>query len=312
MQATAGNGESMTTVAGIVQKRPVLTYFALTFAVSWSLFLAIGGHDLFSGIEWDSSTAFGFAIIAMLTGPTVASLVLTRYLSGRAGLRELFRRTVKWRVSIHWYAVALLTAPLVAIPVLLALWAASPEFEPPILTEDASGVAVLAAAGVGFTTLLEELGWTGFAIPRLRLRYSVFRTGLIVGAIWGVWHLLQIIWVGHSTPEDVPLVLYLPLYFGFGVASLTAYRILMVWVYDHTGSLLVATLMHASYAACTLQLNLLVPDLTGADLLVHGWAYAAALWVVVGTVTVISAPRPEIPATSGEAGGLRSRHPSAR
>lgn len=300
---TESGRKAMTGADRIVRERPVLSYFVLTFIVSWSLLLLIGGYDLFSGVDWDSSSLFGLAIIAMLTGPTVASVVLTWRLAGRAGVRKLFNRLCLWRVGVRWYVLALLTAPVVVLAVNLGLWLTSSAFRPPILSDEATAVALLAGLGVGTTTVLEELGWTGFAIPRLRLRHSAFATALIVGVIWGGWHLIQIIWVASSTSEGVPMALYLGLYILFGVASLTAYRVLMVWVHDATGSLLVVTLMHASYAACTLQIGLLTPKLAGSDLLVQGWVLSAALWLVVAAVALLKrqesirqgAPQPSPP-----------------
>lgn len=274
-------------VSSVLREHPVVAYFVLTFIVSWSLLLAIGGYDLISGVDWDDSSMFGLAIIAMLTGPTVASVVLTWRLAGPAGLRELLNRLGLWRVSVRWYAVALFTAPIVVLTVNLGLWLTAPAFRPPILSSEASAAALLAGLGVGMTTVLEELGWTGFAIPRLRVRRSAFATALIVGVIWAVWHLLQIVWVGRSTAEDVPLVLYLAVYVLFAVASLTAYRVLMVWVYDATESLLVVTLMHASYAACTMPIGLLHPKLSGNDLLIQGWVLSAALWLVVAAMAFL-------------------------
>lgn len=82
------------------------------------------------------------------------------------------------------------------------------------------------------------------------------------------------------------MAFYLAVYFLFAVASLTAYRVLMVWVHDATGSLLVVTLMHASYAACTMPIGLLHPKLSGEHLLVQGWVLSAALWLVVAGVAL--------------------------
>lgn len=269
-----------------IRERPLFVYFVLTFLVSWGLLLLIGGRDFLSGVDWDESAVFGPAIIAMLTGPTVASLVLTWRLLGRDGIHDLFSRLRRWRVGIRWYAVALLTAPVVVLAVNLGLWLTSSAFRPPILSDEATAAASLAGFGVGLTTVLEELGWTGFAVPRLRLRHSAFMTAVIVGVTWAAWHLLQVIWVGSSTSEGVPMAPYLGLYFLFAVASLTAYRVLMVWVHDATGSLLVVTLMHASYAACTMPIGLLHPKLSGEHLLVQGWVLSAALWLVVAGVAL--------------------------
>jgi len=154
----------------------------------------------------------------------------------------------------------------------------------PVFTTDDKAVVLLSGIAAGLSTIFEELGWTGFAIPKLRRRYSVVTTGLIVGVLWGAWHLLQTLWVGGIYSGDVPLVFFLPLYFFSGVAQLTAYRVLMVWAYDRTGSLLVTTLMHASLTASTIFI--FIPLATGVSFLTYIWVSAVAWWVVVAAVAV--------------------------
>ena len=154
-----------------------------------------------------------------------------------------------------------------------------------------SGIATGLAGG-----FVEELGWTGFAIPRLTARYGVLGTGLIVGPAWGAWHLLQMWWVGGTSSEALPLALFLPLFFLSAVAILTAYRVLMVWVYDRTGSLLVAVLMHASYIFSTLFV--FAPPTTGAPFLTYSGVFAVALWVVVAVVVCTNPGSPRQPSTS--------------
>jgi uncharacterized protein len=128
---------------------------------------------------------------------------------------------------------------------------------------------------------LEELGWTGFAVPTLlRLRYGVLCTGLIVGLLWGAWHFLVAYWGSGTTSGTLSLPAVL-----FYVGSLPAYRVLMVWVYDRTGeSMLVAMLMHAVFSASMLIMQplgiALVPSL------IWNFVLAAALWVLVGAVAV--------------------------
>jgi membrane protease YdiL (CAAX protease family) len=276
--------EIMTPIKAIVKRFPVLAFYVLTFAISWSLFLLIGGPGLYSGADWQSDPRFVLAVMGMLTGPTISSVLVTMLLSGREGLRDLLGGLLRWRVNVRWYMVALLTAPLLTAVVLFALSLVSPVFLPPIITADDKAAVLLPALGVALTTVLEEIGWTGFATPRLRQRYPIFTTALIVGVLWGVWHLLQIFWVGYTSSGEVHLSLYLPLYFVFAVATLTAYRVLMVWVYDRTESLLVATLMHGSYAACTLPF--LSPVLTGTTFLIHAGIFCVVLWAVVGAVAM--------------------------
>ncbi len=274
----------MNLIVVFVRRHQVLGYYILTFAISWSFFLIVGGPGFFAGNFWESDPRFVPAVLAMLTGPTVAGLLLTGLLTGRAGFREIGSRLAKWRVGGRWYAIALLTAPVLTAVVLSVLSIASPIFLPPILTAEDKISLLLPVLGIGVTVLLEEIGWTGFATPRLRLRHGVLATGLIVGALWGPWHLLQILWTAGTSNREVPVALYVPLYFLCSVASLTAYRVLMVWVYDRTRSLLVATLMHASYAASTLPI--LSPSLGGTSFLIQASVFSAALWIAVAVVTL--------------------------
>jgi uncharacterized protein len=227
----------------------------------------------------------------MLAGPPVAGLLLTVLVAGSAGLRGLLSRLLTWRVRWQWYAVALLSAPILEMAVLMALARTSPVYLPAIVTADdktgllASGIAIGLVGG-----LVEELGWTGFAVPRLMGRHGVFGSGLIVGPVWGVWHLLQMWWVGRTSSDALPLALYLPVFFLLSVVNLTAYRVLMVWVYDRTGSLLVAILMHASYIFSTLFV--LAPPTTGLPFLIYSGAFAVALWTAVAAVAAASGGHP--------------------
>jgi membrane protease YdiL (CAAX protease family) len=265
----------------------VLAYYALVFAISWGGFLLFGGQGLVAGTDWQADPRFMFAVTAMLAGPPVAGLLLTGLVAGRAGYGDLLARLLRWRVAARWYAVALLTAPLLMAAVLFALSLRSPEFLPAIVTSADRASLLLAGLMVGLIGgLVEELGWTGFAIPRLRRRYGVLTTGLIVGLLWGAWHWLQMAWVGSTSSATLAPAVFLPLYFLAAEAQLTAYRVLMVWVYDQTASLFVATLMHASLIASTLFI--LVPATAGAPFLIWSLAFTAALWLVVAAIAARS------------------------
>jgi membrane protease YdiL (CAAX protease family) len=200
-----------------------------------------------------------YAVPAMILGPGVAGILMTGLLYGRAGLREFRSRLLNWRVGARWYAVALLTAPLSIMAVLLALSLLSPEYLPRIFTASDRTTLLLMGIAVGLTAgIFEELGWTGFAVPTLlRLRYGVLGTGLIVGVLWGAWHLPINFWASGVTAGELSLAVFAPVWLlGILVGSLTAFRVLMVWVYERTnGSLLVAILMHVSLASCTFILT---------------------------------------------------------
>ena len=197
----------------------------------------------------------------------------------RQAFARSFAACSQWRVGARWYGVALLPAPLLAAAVLFALSLSSP-----IFTASDKAPVLLSGIAAGLTTILEELGWTGFAIPRLRRRYDVLTTGLIVGVLWGAWHFLQGLFISGTYAGALPLAVFVPLNFFAAVAQLTAYRVLMVWVYDRTGSLLVATLMHASLTASRFRSSRLCRH--GMSFLTYVWALAAALWIVVAAVAV--------------------------
>jgi hypothetical protein len=273
----------MKTVRAFVKRHPVLSFYALVFAISWGgLLLVVGGPDGISATPEQVERLLLPALLATFAGPSIAGIVLTGLVHGRAGLRDLLARMTRWRVGARWYAVALLTAPLFVTATLLALSLSSPEFLPGIYTSDDKATLLLFGTAWGLIGggLLEELGWTGFAVPTMRQRYGVLGTGLIVGVLWGAWHLLITYWVmSGSTAGGLTLASFLLMFVFFHAGSLPAYRVLMVWVYDRTESLLVAMLMHASFSASRLILNPLA--IAGLALAIYDLVLAVALCAVV-------------------------------
>jgi uncharacterized protein len=273
----------MTAVNALSKSNPVFTYYVLVFSLSWGGMVLVGGPNIFAGTSWQTDPLFMSAILMMLAGPPVAGILMSVLVSGKDGLRGLLSRLLKGRVAARWYAVALLTAPLLQSAVLLALSQISPIFLPAIATTADKASLLLSGISMGLVGgFVEELGWTGFAIPKLRVRHSVLATGLVVGVLWGAWHLFQMLWVASTSSEAIPLKLFLPQFFFTATAQLTAYRVLMVWVYDRVGSLLMAVLMHASYIFSTLFV--LAPPTTGVPFLTYSWVFAVALWIVIAVV----------------------------
>lgn len=134
--------------------------------------------------------------------------------------------------------------------------------------------------------IFEELGWTGFATPRLRLRYCVLATGLIVGLLWGAWHFILAFWASGSSSRTLSLPHFLP-WVLYNIGVLPVYRVLMVWVYDRTGSLLLAILMHASLTG-GLALILMPLAISGMSNLIWYLVLTAVLWVVVAVVVKVN------------------------
>jgi len=285
----------MNSIKAFIKKHPLLSYFALAFAISWGgvLFVA-GGPGGISANSEASEMQVTFLYPVLIVGPSVAGILLTALLYGRAGLSEFRSRLLKWRVGARWYVVALLTAPLSVTAAVLALSLSSSEFVPSILTTSDKTSLLLIGIFAGLMVgIFEELGWTGFAIPRMKLRYGILGTGLIVGVLWGAWHFPPFFWGSGAASGTLPLALFLPVLL---FTWLPAYRVLMVWVYDRTESLLVAMLMHVSLVASNV---ILVPLATGVALVTYDLVWAAVLWVVVGAVAVAN-------------GGHLSRQPPLR
>ena len=271
-----------------VRKHAVSTYFVLTFAISWSAaFLAIGKGGGMSGTAPASDPRFAFAVIGMLVGPSLCGLLLTAMASGRDGLRQYRSRLLKWRADATSYAVAVLLAPLVMSTTLLMLSITSPAFVPGIISSDEKTSLLVVSLAVGLSAgIFEELGWTGFAIPTLLQRHGVHATGLIVGIWWSAWHLFQLIWAREAASGDLPMSAYLAATIvGIFVGYLTAFRVLMVWLYARTDSLFLGMVAHTSFTSSLLILNPL--SLAGKNLQVYSFMLAAAVWIAVVAITVM-------------------------
>lgn len=262
-------------------------FYALVFALQVGLYLValLGTGFLGTGTEQPTSVAdLGgpLAYLALLPGSltvAMAAILVIAVASGRVGLRDLRSRLFRWRVGVGWYAVALLTAPLLMTAILYTLSLTSPAFLPVILKVDDIATLLMAGLVVGILVpFLEELGWTGFATPELRKRHGVVATGLIVGLLWGVWHLPLYL---ATDGGPVPQVLYVPV---MAFSILLPFRVLIVWVYEHTQSVPMAMLMHLSITVYPL-LFLNSPTMVGVPDLMFNLLVGAALWVLVAAVT---------------------------
>ncbi len=285
-----------------IRRHPALTYYLLVFAISFGGGLVVMAPSGLPATSTQAASLFPIAFLVLYLGPVVSGPLMTGLVSGRAGLRELLARLVRWRVGARWYAVALLTMPLLMTAIYLPLSRISPAFLPQIV---ATGGGSPLLSGFGAATsdkivivlvglvagllfgFLEELGWTGFAIPQLKRGHGVLAVGLIVGFLWAAWHVPITFWASGDAAGALSLDLFLPP-FVFYALDLPAYRVLMVWVYDRTESLLLATLMHASLIASTLVI--LPPVATGMDLVTYWLVLGAALWIMAVIATTGGRP----------------------
>ena len=272
----------MKTTKAVFKSHPVLTFYVLTFVISWGGMLLVLGLDVSQADSEEIGRLMALVYVALLAGPSAAAILLTALLGGTEGLREFGSRLLKWRVGARWYAVALLSAPLAALAVLYALSLTSRDYLPRIVTTGDRAFlvqfSILSALIVGVFT---ELGWTGFAVPRLRVRYGILSTGLIVGLLWGAWQSFVVYWGAGDSPGTLSPAFFLPAVL---FTWLPSFRVLMTWVYDRTGSLLLAMLMHTSLIATWTMVTPLT--ITGWPLLIYYLAFSAALWVIIAVVAV--------------------------
>jgi membrane protease YdiL (CAAX protease family) len=265
-----------------VKQHPVIAYFVLAFAISWGGLLIVISPFGISGIMTltTQNPLFLSVYLVTIAGPLLAGILLTILVYGKTGFRDVVSRLFKWRVNARWYAFAILTAPLTVFVTLFALSVFSPAFIPGIITASDKFSIILFALIVGLVTpFFEEVGWTGFAIPLIGKRYNILATGLIVGILWGAWHFLSNLYGVSISAGTVPLTLFFPaILFSF----LPPYRVLMVWVYDHTKSLFVAMVMHGC-----LDIFWLISTpaaIIGVNLVTWYAAWAIVLWVIAGIV----------------------------
>src|SRR5260221_3886015 len=215
------------------RKHPALLYFLLTFAISWSAALLVAAPRLFQIGPLPKLTGI-LMFPAMLLGPSFAGIFLTRKVGGRDGLKNLLARMWHINFPLQWYC-ALLIPPAIVLGVLLCLRPfVSPFYAP---TRFWLGVTFGLLAG-----FLEEIGWTGFAYPRLRQRFNVLPAAAILGVLWGLWHAPVIDFLGTASPHGRAL----PAFFVAFVATMAALRVLISWFYERTQNVALAQLIHIS------------------------------------------------------------------
>jgi len=282
-------------IRNLVLNHPVVVYYFVTFLISWGgLVLILGGPGGITSKPTD--VPFLPLYLVTVAGPGIAGVLLSGLYRGSKGYRDFFSRLFKWRVRVKWYVAALLIAPVTVFTTLLALSLFSPAFLPGIFSSGNNPVASMFGLPGGdkitlllfvtiiglFNGFVEELGWTGFVTPKMRLNHNLITTGFSVGIMWGLWHLLSN-YLGSSVGAGTfPLPLYMAvILFSF----LPPFRVLMTWVYDYTGSLFIAILMHASLDIFWI---LSTPTfLTSQQRVTWYVAWAVVLWGIVAVKGIV-------------------------
>ena len=225
----------MQQVTGFLKRHSLVIGIILMFALTWPIDLAYLGLLPFK--------APFIVYIFLGWGFGIASLIMTGLTFGKAGVIALLKRFLIWRVGWKWYLAAfllisslqfgsiLLSAAVSQTPLDFSTVYAYKIFGPSV------NLALLIVPFFLFDAIAngEEIGWRGYVLPRLQAKHSALVSSLIVGVIWGLWHL----------PKHLPH--WDTVSFLFFMVAMLARAVLYTWLYNNTkGSLLLTTLFHAS------------------------------------------------------------------
>jgi membrane protease YdiL (CAAX protease family) len=260
------SSESQSKTSSFLLSHSVAAYFLLTFTISWVGALGVAAPHLLRHEPLPLLTGI-LMFPAMLLGPSLSAIFLTWIAAGRPGFRDLFSKLLRARILPRWYA------PLVIPPVLvLTLLLTLKTFLSPAYTPNLFLMGVLFGVPAG---LLEEIGWTGFAFPKMSSQRNPLGASILLGLLWSLWHLPVVNYLGTATPHGP---YWFPFFLAFSFA-MTAMRVLISWLYINTKSVLIAQLMHISSTA---SLVIFSPPAVSARQEVIWYAlYGIALWIAV-------------------------------
>jgi membrane protease YdiL (CAAX protease family) len=255
------------------RRHPALLFFVLACGYSWIGFFLFGlGRAGLLPFPVPGEVPLLFEY-----GPSLAAVYLVWRERGGAGVRALLARGLQWRVRLRWYLVVLLLTPATVLATLglrallgdpapdwslLLGWqprfvdhmrmlgtpslgpvAALVSFMTRGSTQTVLGAIVVAIISGGVT---EEFGWRGYLQPKLRSRYGPVRTGVLVGILWGLWHLgpWQLLFTADLRTALAENGRHIFDYVLGGIPL----AVLFLWVSEHTGgSVLLSILFHAAY-----------------------------------------------------------------
>lgn len=245
------------------------TYFGIAFLIPiTATLLVIWKEGLQTELVTTQISASALVVImAMVNAPTIAAVIVSFRDDGFDGIKKLFRQLKSWRFSLKWYLVALLVFPAAILAGLLFMRLFSPRYTPVL------SLGVL-AIGTLISPFWEEIGWTGYATPRMLKKYSPLKTGIYLGVIHMFFHLVADYWGAGVFFGNLYLAHFL-----LWMAGLIVLRVITLWIYIRTKSLVLGWLTHVSY---TCGQTILVPlALTAAETVLWNAAFVLALLLVL-------------------------------
>ena len=245
----------MNTSLSFIRGHQLVTFFALVFGL------------LLASLPLAAATpALGPFMLVLL--PALSAIMVSAVSDGKAGVKALVRRLGIWRVGLRWYIVALgLPAVIGFIAMRLAILLGSP-----VLERGSSAIFFLIPL-LFVLAIGEELGWRGFALPRLMENRSAFSASLILGAAWAIFHWPLLLPGQMLGAEGTSILTHSP--------TVIVLAILYTWIYQHTrGSVLMAVLFHGAFNTFNLLFLGRVDQALGAWLSLALWGGTALVVVI--------------------------------
>jgi uncharacterized protein len=285
-----------------VAHHPVLTFMLISLGVG---FVTAAIPPIVNSEILPLGLPLHGVFMSLCTG--LAAFLVTAALWGRPGVVDLTRRSVRWRVPVRWYLIALFSVPVGATLISLAIYGpqalATPSSGWPRALGEAAAYFLLQLA---LFQLAEEIGFTGFLQHHWQDRYHPMKLTLYVALLWAVWHLPD-----HFAEEGwgVQALISAPIIFAIEVVSLFFARALFVWFYNRTGSsVLLVAIFHASFDAAISKLShdVLPASNTARFLIFSGVIILFAATVIIATKGRLGRPADVVPAhEAGDTAGER-------
>ena len=260
----------------IVDAHPVAAFFVLAYAISWLAWLG-PILDLAEPIS-----TLGFIVGGY--GPALAALVVVWL--GSDSVRAWARQIVDWRVAPRWY-VAALTVPLLLIALTSAgLELVGTSVDPGLLPGRVSLVLVsfvsIALVGGGN----EEPGWRGLALPKLQERYTPVSATFVLGVVWALWH-LPLLATGPTEFHGLASFVEIAPTTAVRILNIVGIAFVLTWIYNETGSVLLAILAHTGFnTANSTLVPLPLETISAGDSTTILVVTTAVLWVIVVVLLV--------------------------
>jgi CAAX protease family protein len=224
-----------------IVRHPIASFLVLGYATSWALTLV---PDALTEPGRLPGGATPHGALENVLGSAVPAFIITALVSGRNGVRDLARRSFKWRVPLRWYLISLLAPPLILLLAVTALYGLAPlralgQNWPLIFTTFLPALAIM----IILNNVAEEIGWTGFTFARLQDRHDPMRAALLTTIFFWLFHVPSFYVETRSwLTTAVALAIFLLPHLGS--------RIIVGWLYNSAGaSVLIAGLFHAMHNA---------------------------------------------------------------